>query len=131
MTTLKDLARRIGQDIKSVRQYESGPRHVDGLWPGEFVIERIGRTVTVDCRNGRPTESGVSAAIELPPGFRPALRVVGSGNESQVSRPVVAQPYTPWSVQVYGVAEVDSWVDFSVRFTTNDPVPTFLPGSSG
>ena len=109
--------------------YRSGRRSVAGLIPGAFTLERVDTGVTLSCSNGRPPAIGTVAAANLPSGFRPAVRATGTASEGSTSRPVIAQSYNPYVVEIRGVAAANSYVDFTIRFETADPIPTTLPGS--
>ena len=109
--------------------YRSGRRSVTGLIAGAFTLERVGTTVVLSCSNGRPPATGTVAAINLPAGFRPAVRATGVAAEGSSARPLIAQSYNPYVVEIRGVATANSYVDFTIRFETADPAPTTLPGT--
>lgn len=95
----------------------------------DIAVARIGQMVTVSAASFRPATTGTVGVVDLPSGFRSTKNSSGSAVESNTVRPVFALRYSPYRVQVRNVGTVNSYVDFTITFITNDPWPTTLPGT--
>ena len=126
---LKDHEQRLAE----AGGYDSGWRDITaslGALPGSLFIRRIGKEVTIAATNLRPPTTGVLTVAQLPVGYRPSRTTIGVGSEGGALRAVYVFHYSPYSVEVRGVAKANSWLDFTVSFITDDPEPATEPGTS-
>lgn len=125
---LKDHEQRLAE----AGEYDSGWRDITaslGDLPGNLFIRRIGKEVTIAATNLRPPTTGTMTVAPLPTGYRPSRTMIGTGSEGGSMRPVYAFSYSPYAVEVRGIVTANSWVDFTVRFITDNPEPATEPGT--
>ena len=112
---------------------DTGWRNLSSLlpstWAGEMSITRTQNRVTIIGSNIRPGETGDAHMLELPAGFRPARTTTGVGNESGAYKAIYALNYSPYRLQIRNIAAVNSWLNFSITYVTQDAWPTSLPGT--
>lgn len=127
MTTIIDLARRIGQDIRTLG-YDSGRRELPltNSATGRFFIQRTGNRVEVYARELITTGTGDFATI--PAGFRPThyplYGLIGRTGGRQFA-----------TFDIYGAYVIGQGTSHTIgcylfaSWTTRDPIPTTLPGT--
>lgn len=129
------FAEAVGMDVAQLRAAtrETGWRNISSMmpsgWVGTLAIMRAGKRVSIIGTNLRPAASGTTALVELPLGFRPTRKTNGVGDEAGAYRPVFALNYAPYRLEVRGIAQANSCVDFGISFETSDAWPSSLPGT--
>ena len=112
---------------------DTGWRSINDLalpsWEGRTKIIRSSNAVYIIGANLRPKQTGETALLEIPSGFRPSGDYVyGTGAENGVITHARASIFSPYNLTV-NASKVDSWVSFSITYYTSDAWPTTLPGT--
>lgn len=105
------------------RLYWSGRIDAEALWPGVYNLYRFGPIVVLTASNVRPQSAGTATVLQLPSGYRPASTVQSVAVEDGALRPIFAMSYSPFRVEVRDVKLINSWMNFTIMFPTNDSLP--------
>ena len=127
------FAEEVGKDI-AIATRDTGWRNISALlpsgWSGTVAILRTQNRVTITGSNIRPAVTGTTGLLDLPAGFRPARKTNGVGDEAGAYRPVFALNYAPYKLEIRGVAQANSYIDFTITYDTRDTWPIAYPGTS-
>ena len=130
---LLGFAEEVGKDI-AIATRDTGWRNISALlpsgWSGTVAILRTQNRVTITGSNIRPAVTGTTGLLDLPAGFRPARKTNGVGDEAGAYRPVFALNYAPYKLEIRGVAQANSYIDFTITYDTRDTWPIAYPGTS-
>ena len=126
------FAEQVGKDV-AIATRDTGWRNISTLlpsdWSGRVALLRTQNRVTIVGTNIRPAAVGTTGLLDVPAGFRPAIKSNGVADEAGAYRPIFALNYAPYKLEIRNIAAANSWMDFSITYVTNDEWPTSLPGT--
>lgn len=127
-----NFAEQVGKDI-TIATRDTGWRNISTLlpsdWPGVVALLRTQNRVTIVGTNIRPAAVGTTGLLDVPAGFRPARKINGVGDEAGAYRPIFALNYSPYKLEIRGVAQANSYIDFTITYDSRDAWPDSIPGT--
>lgn len=130
--TFLSFAEQVGKDI-AIATRDTGWRNISTLlpsdWSGTVALLRTQNRVTIVGTNIRPAAVGTTGLLDVPAGFRPVRKSNGVGDEAGAYRPIFALNYSPYKLELRGVAQANSYIDFTITYDSRDAWPDSIPGT--